>query len=86
MLLLQSGFEVLGLAMTTPDLAVEEYAPSDPILSRIPCLATVVSDASQLSTLLARGAKATCGGAAITAWPRVSAQSAAQKGAMRKKM
>jgi hypothetical protein len=86
MLLLQLGSEVLGLAITTPGLALAEYAPADPILFRIPCRATAVSDASQLSTLVARGAKATCGGAAITAWPRVSAHSAVQKGAMRKKM
>lgn len=56
---LQSGLEVLGLAIKIPGFALAEYAPAEPMLFRIPCLATVVSDASQVSKLpVARGAKA----------------------------
>jgi hypothetical protein len=52
------------------------------MLSKIPCLATVISDANQVSNPLAREANDICG-AAMAAWPRANAQIAVQKrGAM----
>lgn len=72
---------MLGLAITIPGSAVVAYTPLDPMLSRIPCRATVVSDASQVSKLVV--APAANLDAANTAWPRVNAHSAVQMGAMR---
>lgn len=43
--------------MTMPESALPAYAPADPILSRMPALATAVSVANQLDKLVvARGA------------------------------
>lgn len=64
--------------MTIPDLALAAYAPEDPMLSRIPCLATVVSLANQLATLVVARGAILIAGLANAAWPRANAHSAVQ--------
>ena len=49
---LQSGLLVLGLAMIMSGFALAAYAPLEPMLLRIPCRATVDSEASQVSRLV----------------------------------
>ncbi len=56
-IVLQSGFDVDGEAMTTPDPAPEEWQPEDPMLQRSCSRAIGSSVAMKVSTDLFRSAR-----------------------------